>query len=63
MEKPKVKKRKRKRISKEDVLWRKILERDLALNEYALYESGVHISITQQALELEKKRKPGDYIK
>jgi hypothetical protein len=64
MEKENVKpKRKRKRRSQELKLWRKILSKDLAINELSLYNETIRSRMVQEAFILERKRNPGEYIR
>lgn len=61
-EKSKLKRKKRKRRNTESQMWRRLLRKDLALSELNLYHETLHTEMVHQALELEKKRRPGDYI-
>ncbi|MEM3459102.1 MAG: hypothetical protein QXN36_00730 [Candidatus Bathyarchaeia archaeon] len=58
MEKVKVKRKKHKRKTLE----KRIMERELALNELWLYNETIHSRMTQEAFLLERKRNPRDYI-
>jgi hypothetical protein len=63
MEKENVKpKRKRKRRNQEVKLWRKILSKDLELNNLQLYNETIHSRMVQEAFILERKRNPRDYV-
>jgi len=61
MEKLKVKKKRKK--SREQALWNKILERDLLLNEFALSDASLRSAMNEKAWELEKKRNFKDYVR
>jgi hypothetical protein len=57
------KRKKPKRLSKEDALWRAILKRDLQQSELALYQQTVDSEMLHQAFELEKRRSQKDYVR